>query len=279
MPITVSDQLIHKILKPFGLAQQVLKIAAAESGYRNTIVPITLESGQKLSLIFYKREPGIVKKIQRANYVSHELAKKGWPTRQAMTNQNSQSIIRLAVNHQVQYCCLYNYLPGHTISWSDYSQKHLKLLGQVLGYLHYDLATIKPIIKKNELSEIVILRKNLTEMNSYFCLKNVKSALEQKLNITQSSHCWQRWRDLLIVLEKAKPTQILHLDFVRGNILFNQLSDHNSTQSPVASKLGLDFDRTNKSTLFIYFISIFRCFGTSFIKSNVGRYHILIKYK
>ncbi len=40
MPITISKQLIHKILTEFGLAQQISKIASAQSGYRNTVIPM-----------------------------------------------------------------------------------------------------------------------------------------------------------------------------------------------------------------------------------------------
>ena len=248
MPITISKQLIHKILTEFGLAQQISKIASAQSGYRNTVIPMILKNGQNLSLIFYKREPGIVKKIQRANYVSSELAKKDWPTRRAITNQNGQSVIQLAVNHKIQYCCIYNYLPGHTISWSDYSQKHLKLLGQVLGYLHHDLATIKPFVKNSKFLETMVLRENLIEMNNYFCSKNIQVALKKKLNITLSSRRWQQWENLLIALEKIRPIQFLHLDFVRGNILFEKLPSHSSLQTPMVNKLNFDLDQTSKST-------------------------------
>jgi len=43
----------------------------------------------------------------------------------------------------------------------------------------------------------------------------------------------------------------LHLDFVRGNILFERLPSHGSLQTPMVNKLNFDLDQTSKLTLSI----------------------------
>ena len=243
MPIKPSPKLIEKILEQYQLSEKINQIPDFESGYRNTVVPLELNSGEKLGLIFYKSEPGIVKKIKAANQVSDYLAKKDWPTRHSI-KKNSQAIIKISLNQKKYYCCLYNYLPGITINWEDYSMKHIKLLGQVLGSLHHQLSNFD--IKTQNLydSETRMLERKTKEMINYFNQKNVLKAVEQKLKLSIEKKAFVQFEQLLTKLKKHPSNQILHLDFVRSNILFNFMPSSYFQTNPNQKKFALDVHQT-----------------------------------
>lgn len=219
----IDEKLINRVLSLYGINDADIRILPFQAGYRNNIVPVELKSKQKLALIFYKAEAGILKKIKTANYVSDYLALKNWPTRQVKTAKNhKQTIVQIAHKNKRFYCCLYNYLPGQTINWESYSKKHLKLLGQVLGYLHADLSEIEDRSMNLFDKEILNLEKILKEMNTYFKQDEVLLALEQKLKIKINFKIFVQFEQLLSALSKIENQQVLHLDFVRGNILFDR---------------------------------------------------------
>lgn len=232
----INQKLIYKILSLYGFKQSDIQILPSQAGYRNKVVPLEYNSKEKLALIFYKAEPGILEKIKTANQVSNYLARKNWPTRRTRTrilpqiqslSQTSpfpqQSIVQITSSTKTYYCCLYNYLPGFTINWESYSMKHIKLLGQVLGWLHHDL---KDFPSKSLSNEVTNLEAKLAIMNKYFIQKNVINALEQKLKLNINKNTFVQFEQLLFQVSKLTEQQALHLDFVRGNILFNNSSDN-----------------------------------------------------
>jgi len=249
MPVKVSHAVIYKVLTKFGYDQNDISIQPTQSGYRNLVVPIKTKATKpkKLALIFYKREPKVLEKIKLANLISNQLANIGWPTRQTIS-KNHQNILRLKNNKQSIYCCLYNYLNGHTIEWENYTKKHIKLLGQVLGYLHQDLAKIRTNSKIIANKECSNLRLKLLEMNTYFNNKKIQHAIEQKLKLKMNNSSFDRFSRLIKRLDLQKESQILHLDFVRGNVLFDNLSNCHFDQRFV---LKLKKKSTTKKTLAI----------------------------
>lgn len=248
MPTKPSSKLIEKILQKYQLSEKISNIAAFESGYRNTIVPLELDSKEKLALIFYKSEPGITKKIQAANQVSDYLAKKNWPTRQSI-KKNGQAILKISINQKKYYCCLYNYLPGATINWENYSMKHIKLLGQVLGFLHHELLNFDTKTPNLYDNEILILEKKMKKMNNYFNQKNVLTAVEQKLKLTIKKEAFVQFEQLLAKLKKNQSNQILHLDFVRSNILFDFMPSNYFQTNPNQKKFTFDAHQTKSQKL------------------------------
>lgn len=226
MPVKVNQAVIKKVLTKFEYDQNDVSIKPTQSGYRNLIVPIEIGTAksEKIALIFYKREPQVLKKITLANLISNQLADNGWPTRQTIS-KNQQTVLKLQQNNQVVYCCLYNYLDGHTIEWENYTKKHIKLLGQVLGYLHQDFAKIRTNSKIIASKECANLQQKLLEMNNYFNNFKIQQAIEQKLKLKVNSSSFDRFSRLIKWLNAQKESQLLHLDFVRGNILFDNLTN------------------------------------------------------
>lgn len=207
----------------YGLDLANWKINQTESGYRNTVISISPKNNQvgkqKLALIIYKDDTDILKKIKVANFVSNQLAELGWPTRQTI-GEETPAVLKIKSNGQTRYCCLYNYLPGDTISWESYSQKHIKLLGQVLGFLHKDLVKIGANSSFLVDDVVLILEEKIEEMYKYFSNDGVIKALEQKLKLKISFDCRRKFLPLIGQLQKIGSQQLLHMDFVRGNLLF-----------------------------------------------------------
>ncbi len=251
MPPKISHNLLNHILQMYDLDLANWKINQTESGYRNTIISISPKNNQvghqKLALIIYKDDDDILKKIKLANFVSNQLAELGWPTRQTIGEKTS-AVLKIKSHNQTRYCCLYNYLPGDTISWESYSQKHLKLLGQVLGFLHKDLVKIStnsPILV-DDVS--LILEEKIEEMYKYFADDGVTSALEQKLKLQVSLDCRRKFLPLIKQLQKIEFQQLLHMDFVRGNLLFCK---QNNCQFVQDSRLIFDNNKKSNQQLVI----------------------------
>ena len=181
-----------------------------------------------VNLIIYKREPGILAKIQHANYVSNYAALHGLPARQSI----SPRIAQLQGVNSVAYASLYNYMPGTTIPWEAYTMKHLKQLGATMGKLH---VTLKPLPRRNMPLIADENRALLKRMRDYFATDGVRTAVASKLGLSvTSTPQLQSAIDACAQL----PAQALHMDFVRGNILFD-----NGVDGPAITGI-LDFEKT-----------------------------------
>ncbi len=257
MPISISKTTVEKILKAFKINSKTVKIYSQEKGYRNTVIPVELQSGEKLAVIIFKQEPEILDRIKRSNAVTLFLAENGWPVRRPLTNNNEQSILKLSLKDQSCYCCVYNYLPGSTINWESYTQKHIKLLGQVLGYLHQDLENFESQEGFFENQEVLMLEDILSEMSIYFSKKTTLKALTAKLKLNPNKEALKYFKQLLKNLKKIEPQQALHMDFVRSNLLFktkkiDQINNLRFAFDPAKQKKSrtltisgiLDFEKT-----------------------------------
>ncbi len=205
-----SDRrLVERILAAYNLhAAQVLP---PQKGYRNQSFPILLNDGQKINLILYKIEPGIVTRIKNANRVADYAATHGLPARRTFR----PNIIRLTNGAQEKFGCLYEYLPGDTIPWEAYTRAHLKVLGHTMGELHHVLqgVSVAPTVTDEYTSALM-------RMQRYFCDAAVQQAIRTKLQVTLPQTIFANNLRLLKICEKLPGQQTLHMDFVRGNILF-----------------------------------------------------------
>ncbi|HEY2004706.1 MAG TPA: phosphotransferase [Candidatus Saccharimonadia bacterium] len=224
-----TPELITRIAREYGL--EPLAVAERQSGYRNHSYRITPTSGEPVNLIVYKREPGILERIRRANFVSDTLAVHGLPTRRTLG-----PITQLKNDHYLRYTALYTYLPGATIPWEAYTRRHLKLLGAALSHLHAELADLTP---PSDFPEAAIDYLEITaHMVRYFDDPAVQAAVGAKLGLTIQPKLFAHFTGLLNLCRRIPRQQILHLDFVRSNILFRQ-----TPAGPEISGI-LDFEKT-----------------------------------
>ena len=211
----MPNSLVAKILALYGL--EFRRILPPQKGYRNQSFPIELSSGVMANLILYKSEPGILTKITDANHVSNFLAKAGMPARATLSDQ----IIQLRNQERIKYGSLYTYLPGKTIPWEAYTRRHIKLLGKTMSDMHFRLEQA-PTVHTNVIHEYQTIIKR---MQKYFSDPQVQNAMEQKLNLQLPFRTLDRAEKILIFCQSLPHSQVLHMDFVRGNLLFTGKSE------------------------------------------------------
>lgn len=207
--------LIQQILDKYDIHDGV--VHPVQKGYRNRSWRVTLPKGEDINVMIYKSEPGILETIHRANAVSEYLAEREFPTRVL----RDPRILKLS-GTRTTYACIYNYLPGATIPWEGYTMRHIKLLGKTLSDMHaslrdYDTVAIPSVI--DEYSHII------SRMAHYFAQADVAEAMQQKLHLTVPARTLTRCADTLEAARRLSHTQALHMDFVRGNILFSGAHD------------------------------------------------------
>lgn len=231
----MDKKTITKVLNSYGL--ECSRLHEIERGYRNRIQPITLTDGRQISLILYKIEPGIFDRIKRIHSVSRHLAAAGFPVRQPLDSR----IICLSNGSNTRYGAVYNYLPGRTIPWESYTKHHTKLLGSVLSDLHSALVTYKPegvACLSDVTLEYTVLNRR---MRLYFGDSKVSKALKNKLGVTFESRVFYNFERLLAGCATLPDKQTLHMDLVRGNILFGDRINADDKGSITGI---LDFEKT-----------------------------------
>jgi Ser/Thr protein kinase RdoA (MazF antagonist) len=204
-----SNDLAIKILQMYGLRAE--RLLPRAKGYRNNILPAILGDGRQVSVIIFKVEPGILNTVNRADAVAKHLIAAGLPARQRLDP-------RTVVIGQNRYAAIYDYLPGATISWEAYTQKHLKNLGKSMSDIHKALQNFDA----KKLSDVEqVYAEILKRMQRYFSDPDVQRALAEKLNIEIDTKKFERYSQLMNICQKMPGRQALHMDFVRGNVLFD----------------------------------------------------------
>lgn len=208
----MDEEIIQRISTLYGL--EVKSILNAQKGYRNESRPILLSDNQKINLIIYKSEPGILRKILNANRLSAFVAKNGLPARKNVDDR----IIQLRAGTRVRYGSLYNYLPGSTIPWESYTKEHIKNLGSMHAKLHEVTSRFLSAGFDDVHIEYLALCNRMT---NYFGSDQIQMAVKTKLALTIPSSTFSRCNRLLRFCQTLPGQQLLHMDFVRGNILYS----------------------------------------------------------
>lgn len=209
--ISLTDAVARRILSEYGFSDTGLSLKPAMHGYRNTVYPFTSNRGGGC-LIVYKPEKDITSRVRRVNRLGLELAAAGLPVRapldpRIMTIMHRNHLIPVAV---------YTYLPGGTIAWEGYTRRHLKLLGWALGSLHRHMQTIPMATYPTVVS---LYSTILQRMAAYFQDTAIQTAMTDKLGVELDCRSLEHMKLFLGACGNL-PTQVLHMDFVRGNILF-----------------------------------------------------------
>jgi hypothetical protein len=223
----MDDEVIVKVLHAYGM--EPIHLLAMQKGYRNESHAAVLTDGRQVNLIVYKSEPGIVRRIKRANHVADYLSSQGLPTRSTADRR----IIRL---NGTQYAAVYHYLPGGTIPWESYTKAHIKLLGQTMALMHSTLAGMpQPPAEHLVADEYLAI---VQRMQQYFANPHTTDAATAKLGLYIDTGIFRKLAVVLTLCKQLPGQQALHMDFVRGNVLFQ----HADTTVRVSGIL--DFEKT-----------------------------------
>lgn len=210
------EELARRILKTYGIVD--VEMFSPGKGYRNHSFPARLPDDSRVNLMLYKRELGMLKRVQQANKVSDYAYSHGLPAR----HTHDHRIMRLTSSQGESYAALYDYLPGATISWEAYTMKHIKLLGQTLSDLHAVLTDLDATGLPSVVDDYVQICER---MQSYFARPGVQGALRRKLGLSIADEVFDEFKKLLRACSYLPAQQVLHMDFVRSNILFDDSND------------------------------------------------------
>lgn len=229
------EPILEKVLAAYDIRPR--KVHAFQKGYRNEIWPVELPDGSFLNLTFFKREDGIAQRVRRTDVVSEYLAERGMPTRQ----RADRRILQLKFGNEAVLAGVYTYLPGATIPWEAYTMNHIKLLGKAMSDMHALLADMPSTDMPSVYDEYsAILRR----MSRYFADPQVAAAMRQKLGLELDAAQLESADDLLRRESERPGGQVLHMDFVRGNILFGGPTQPGLALGDVRLSGILDFEKT-----------------------------------
>lgn len=230
----MNKEILKHLLKNFGVETE--SIGDMQTGYRNKSFKITSTDKKELNLIIFKSEQNILEKIERADKVSEIVAKNGFPTRKRYSNKTAR--LRSPMG-RIIYARLYEYLPGETIPWEAYTKKHIKLLGQAMSDIHYSTKNFDI-----ELSSVVSECKSINSaMKSYFDKYGIRSALGAKLSLIINPKIFDMFDKAFEHADKLSDQIPLHLDLVRGNILYGNSSSPWKTGGLSLTGV-IDFEKT-----------------------------------
>ncbi len=222
----MTEVILARILAGFGFtAAEIAAVPAAEGGYRNKIYPVGA-----YNLLLGKREAGMLERLRRADYYSEWAAAGGLPCRTQASQRTA--VLGRETGGVAIYARLYHRLPGETIPWEGWTRRHIKLLGWAMGELHLVWQNIPDSAPPlpDALTELAELVK---EMQHYFNQPTIRAALLGKTGVQPVEKLWKSCGKVVEKLWK-KPQQALHLDLVRGNLLWKE------GKKNLASKFQLD---------------------------------------
>jgi Ser/Thr protein kinase RdoA (MazF antagonist) len=206
----MKTDLPTQLYAAYGL--DVVRVFPMQSGYRNHNYPAELAGGRLINLIVYKQESGMLATLANSHQVAEYLHVHGYPARHLY----DQRVLRLRPGAHAQYAAVYGYLPGQTIPWEAYTREHIKALGAAMARMHR-LLDGQP---QGELPLATDTLGQLCErMRGYFATDGIQLAVQRKLGVYPVENNWPILAGVLGGLQSV-PGQPLHLDFVRGNVLF-----------------------------------------------------------
>lgn len=207
----LSDNHLSAALTAYGYGFSRLDFTA--SGYRNTSHIVETTGGKLCNLIVYKREPGIAERIQRINHLSSHVRATGLPVRTPL----DMRILRLDSASGESFASLYSFEHGGTIPWEAYTKKHIKLLGMAMGRFHAGARNYEgPLPRVTDEYRDIVKR-----MDRYFSDAGTKQAIQQKLSVNLP-HSPLQLLTILDDIDTLSGAQPLHMDLVRGNVLFRE---------------------------------------------------------
>lgn len=230
----MNETTVKAVLSKYNIKYK--KILPSQSGYRNEIWPIITNKYQTINLTFFKQEHKIEERIKRASEVSGWLAQQGLPCRV----QIDPRLIVVKSGRCRRVAGLFDYLSGDTIAWESYTKKHLKVLGYSMAIMHNNLANYTQPLP-SIYDEISYITKT---MINYFTNRQIANAIAKKLQIKVNVMAIETLNSAILSCKHLSNQQALHMDFVRGNILYSQDKTSVLFLDGISVSGILDFEKT-----------------------------------
>lgn len=209
---TLTAQQLRHAIRMYGFTLGLDQTPATTSGYRNTSYVFS-QDWTSYNLLVYGRSDTTRAHIDEINRVGELLSDAGLPVRRPADAR----ILRLHSGPWRRYVALYGYLPGHTISWEAYTMKHMKLLGWALADFH---GAANAVADSSAPRAEDAMESAVERIRAYFT-PEVTAAVQRVLKVSLDPHLLDHLNAFCSALRILPDAQLLHMDFVRGNILFD----------------------------------------------------------
>ncbi len=224
--------IVPQVLEKYGITYT--RVGQPQKGYRSESYAVHTKNSDVLNLIFFKKEPHILPRINRADHASLIAHGAGLPVRIRYDDR----ILRVKED---TYAGIYTYLPGQSLPWEAYTKKHIKILGIAMADLHRAWRDASPSDAYHVRDELLPL---LDRMEAYFADENVRTAMHAKLLVTLHSD-FDDYRKVVTHVSSLADQQIVHMDMVRGNILFGGAAQDDRWRIDDIALTGvLDFEKS-----------------------------------
>lgn len=225
------------------IASSNIKIKEYKQGYMNYVLNISTKKGQIFTgvLFNYNRYNGdfAKKMLENINICANYLTRFNIPVRKALLNKSGKTISIINLNQKQRFFTLYKYLEGNTISWEAYTRRHLRSMGQTLALIHNKWTNFNGNISYIPKWEEYFNIDSINLMN-YFDTNYIHIA--KKLGIKLNADYIKLLINNIKKISKSSKLkkQLIHCDFVRGNILFDNIKYKNIYKITGV----LDFEKT-----------------------------------
>lgn len=200
---------VVKVAQRYGMA--VKKLGPIEHGYRNESYAF-FSGGAWYNLMLHENSGYTRKQLGQVNTLGKRLIEAGLPVR----SPADPRVLSLRAGNWSRLVTMHFYLPGQTIPWEAYTMKHIKLLGWALSDFHNAAREVSHV---SFLDIEAVCEMAIAKMQVYFS-KDVLEAAQEKLNLRVDIEQLTTYQLLFRQLAALPQRQILHMDFVRGNLLF-----------------------------------------------------------
>lgn len=240
MILTLSE--ISMICTKFGYT--FASLGEVNSGYRNTSHRVVLDDGREVNIVAHKSDQYAVQKIRTQQNLGAQLSARGLPVRRPLDPR----ILSMTRGRQRALVAVYNYLPGQTIPWEAYTRTHIKLLGHAMASFHGATQNTSVTTLTDVEADYQMI---VEQMVWYFSRNGVIEALEKKCSISINIEKIAAYDGFLASCLRLLHRQPLHMDFVRGNILFARRTPGATIFEKDTSVSGIiDLEKTAVGSIF-----------------------------
>lgn len=236
---SLSFNIIFNILSFYDIliaSNEKVKVDLFSQGYMNTVVRISTGFEKYVLCLFNPNRYSDIKSKQLLEDIHKAvvfLDKKNLPVSIAYYTLKNETVIALdrddftAVNiknnleNPIRLVSLYKFLEGQTIPWEAYTRRHIRAVGRSMHEMHklwQEYKTKNSIYTWKEYFEL-----DSESLLSYF-VKNM-SHIERKLSFVVDIDFLKHLIENILHKNKKlhikNNSQLIHGDFVRGNILFS----------------------------------------------------------
>jgi Ser/Thr protein kinase RdoA (MazF antagonist) len=233
-----SKKLIAFLASEYGilsLGSTKVTIHEYSQGYMNHVLQVDINAARYVVVIYnsmrYRGQSG-VDFISELSRISEYLNAKNFPARRAILAKRGVFVSQMLLegqNSNPHLVGLYEYLPGNTLEWDGYTRRHLRALGEKMGQMHNLLSEYNSGKRPSAIQEWPeYFERDNKRLMTYIGkhTKSITKKLQLKVHLNEVEKLIKTLGQQ--IGEIPLRSQLIHCDFVRGNILFSETKLNNT---------------------------------------------------